>query len=870
MSHRQIRHITSGERFRSSAHRAERSGRETNMWWTRPPTKALVVKKFDDHVITDVADKISKWMEGEGCKVFVDCEQNSVDLESRFSVVDTDTTIDLVVCLGGDGTILHANEILNDHVRSQRLDNLPPVISFSMGSLGFLTPFSAFDWENVMESIFNANSLETATPCSMRKRLVVKMKAEERCILNDVVIGRGVSPSLSKILCHVDSQPVALFQSDGLIVSTPSGSTAYSLSAGGTMIAPSVEATLLTPIAPHSLASRPVGIHSESKIRVTIPPSARTSAFLTFDGRDPMIELPIGESIDIEQCTLDLPLLTKHKLDHEWFQSLNTKLGWNIRIRYIDILIQDIHFSYLHAISHVLNYRYLRTVSQRGGQGGSPSCDMSVMDDFTALKVFHFTLGVMACAWTRFQSIFLTAMGLSPSTIGLLSSLGFMLKTGGYLLWGFTMDRFGGSRYVLIASVILSATSLEIFRRAVASKVLLLMVIGKAIRALSNAQYCLLDALTVRIVKKHVGSNQEDYGRQRFWGSLGFGLFSMAVGFVIDASGIGTDFIFVHTYCMSALFVLLLSVPLDGDKTPSPPSVQSTQRKDGLSSPSKSGGKGVSTATLFKEVSYFFSTRALIVFFCHLLAINIVSCVFDSVIWIHMETIKAPRSLVGVASSVQTFVEFPLFFYSKKILSHFSHRQMFLIAHTTLLIRLALLSVLGNTGNTYLIIPIQFLHGFSFGANWLASVEYAQFVAPETITASVQSYISTTGILASAFGTYLWGYIYENHSTWSFVAATMVEAITLASIVLFVPSLGRAVKSRSAAVEKDIEITQLFRPQGETRDTCVSKRTHSTPSFSSSSIDLCSTTNVTSNPGLGAVIASNLSSPALGSVDELP
>eukprot|EP00954_Amorphochlora_amoebiformis_P004259 332801-Amorphochlora_amoeboformis.AAC.1 len=66
MSHRQIRHITSGERFRSSAHRAERSGRE-----------------------------ISKWMEGEGCKVFVDCEQNSVDLESRFSVVDTDTTIDL-------------------------------------------------------------------------------------------------------------------------------------------------------------------------------------------------------------------------------------------------------------------------------------------------------------------------------------------------------------------------------------------------------------------------------------------------------------------------------------------------------------------------------------------------------------------------------------------------------------------------------------------------------------------------------------------------------------------------------------------------------------------------------------------------------
>jgi len=131
---------------------------------------------------------------------------------------------------------------------------------------------------------------------------------------------------------HVDNQPVALFQSDGLIISTPSGSTAYSLSAGGSMIAPSVNCTLLTPIAPHSLSSRPIGVSSDSNISVSIPTTARAGAFATFDGQEPMIELPIGDTLQIHKCPLSLPLMTRHRLDFEWFQSLTTKLGWNTRV----------------------------------------------------------------------------------------------------------------------------------------------------------------------------------------------------------------------------------------------------------------------------------------------------------------------------------------------------------------------------------------------------------------------------------------------------------------------------------------------------------------------------------------------------------
>eukprot|EP00466_Bigelowiella_natans_P010798 jgi/Bigna1/88898/estExt_fgenesh1_pg.C_400037 len=259
-------------------------------------------------------------------------------MEDRYKVVNPrseDARIDLVICLGGDGTILHANSILNtlkDHVKG--IQNLPPVISFAMGSLGFLTPFSASDWFPTLEHILGAKTEEEGVHCSMRTRLICTSQEDgkQHCVLNDIVISRGVSPSLCKLVVHVDNQPVALFQSDGLIISTPSGSTAYSLSAGGSMIAPSVNCTLLTPIAPHSLSSRPIGVSSDSNISVSIPTTARAGAFATFDGQEPMIELPIGDTLQIHKCPLSLPLMTRHRLDFEWFQSLTTKLGWNTRV----------------------------------------------------------------------------------------------------------------------------------------------------------------------------------------------------------------------------------------------------------------------------------------------------------------------------------------------------------------------------------------------------------------------------------------------------------------------------------------------------------------------------------------------------------
>eukprot|EP00466_Bigelowiella_natans_P020527 jgi/Bigna1/87798/estExt_fgenesh1_pg.C_240133 len=481
------------------------------------------------------------------------------------------------------------------------------------------------------------------------------------------------------------------------------------------------------------------------------------------------------------------------------------------------------------------------------------------------IKASHFTLGVMACAWGRFQSIFLHSMGLAPSTIGMLTSVGFILKSIGYVSWGVAMDWFDGSRYVLMASIIASSVALELYRRAVGSGVLLLMLITKGIRSLANAQYCLLDALTMRAVQS--SDVDEDYGRQRFWGSLGYGLSSWAVGLVIDHSDYGTDFIFIHTYSTSFFFAALLAFsPFSLSRAKS---ARGVSRKSGLehvkveggtSSKSEDGSpilganvkssseEGVAESSVnsreesqalalrqnkFEEVSrrekkkpdrqrvklilgnlkLFLASRALCVFLANLLAMYVLLCVFESVVWIHLERLHCPRSIVGLATTCQTIVEYPLFYYSKQILKRYTHRQLFLIAHASLLARLVLLVALGYTGFMLLILPIQLLHGLSFGVNWLASCEYVQHIAPPHITASAQSAISTTSVIASALGTYLWGVIYERYNSVSFFVATGVELMVFITILFLVPSLGLAsTTSASAASESSgVEMVRVKR-----------------------------------------------------------
>lgn len=218
-------------------------------------------------------------------------------------VADKSTKIDLVVTLGGDGTILHASSLFSAGA-------VPPVLSFSMGTLGFLLPFrecavayhrnylltSAVDIDDfakALESVYQGKATilnRMRLACTFfDKDLAHKgnegdgLSAVPSCnrffssyhfadwqVMNEVALHRGSSPHLNTIDIFVDGQHLTEAVSDGLIVSTPTGSTAYSLSAGGPIVHPSLSALVLTPICPRSLSFRPLVFPSSSVVTLRV------------------------------------------------------------------------------------------------------------------------------------------------------------------------------------------------------------------------------------------------------------------------------------------------------------------------------------------------------------------------------------------------------------------------------------------------------------------------------------------------------------------------------------------------------------------------------------------------------------------------
>lgn len=206
---------------------------------------------------------------------------------------DLTDRIDFIVCLGGDGTLLYASLLFQKSV--------PPVMAFHLGSLGFLTPFQ---FDNFQEQVTNvleghvALTLRSRLHCMIsRKRLassgsgclagdsatIPEGQAEFKTqatngsqyhkevnvlVLNEVVIDRGPSPYLSNIDLYLDGKHITSVQGDGLIVSTPTGSTAYAVAAGASMIHPSVPAIMVTPICPHSLSFRPIVVPAGVELMV--------------------------------------------------------------------------------------------------------------------------------------------------------------------------------------------------------------------------------------------------------------------------------------------------------------------------------------------------------------------------------------------------------------------------------------------------------------------------------------------------------------------------------------------------------------------------------------------------------------------------
>ncbi|KAF2686998.1 ATP-NAD kinase [Lentithecium fluviatile CBS 122367] len=238
---------------------------------------------------------------------------------------------DLVLTLGGDGTVLFTSWLF------QRI--VPPILSFSLGSLGFLTNFQFPQYKEALNNIMtdagmrvNLRMRFTCTVYRYQKSAGANapqhIEAEQFEVLNELVIDRGPSPYVSNLELYGDNNLLTVVQADGCIFSTPTGSTAYSLSAGGSLVHPDIPAILLTPICPHTLSFRPMLLNDSMLLRIAVPRNSRATAYCAFDGKG-RVELRQGDHVTIAASQYPFPTVLSRPT--EWFDSISRTLRWNNR-----------------------------------------------------------------------------------------------------------------------------------------------------------------------------------------------------------------------------------------------------------------------------------------------------------------------------------------------------------------------------------------------------------------------------------------------------------------------------------------------------------------------------------------------------------
>lgn len=238
---------------------------------------------------------------------------------------------DLVLTLGGDGTVLFTSWLF------QRV--VPPILSFALGSLGFLTNFEFDRYKEHLNHIMGDGGMRV----NLRMRFTCTVwradkspgaekgaveEGEQFEVLNELVIDRGPSAYVSNLELFGDDELLTVVQADGCIFSTPTGSTAYSLSAGGSLIHPTIPAILLTPICPHTLSFRPMVLSDALSLRIAVPQRSRSSAYCSFDGKG-RIELKQGDYVTLEASQYPFPTVMTGT--NEWVESVQRALRWNVR-----------------------------------------------------------------------------------------------------------------------------------------------------------------------------------------------------------------------------------------------------------------------------------------------------------------------------------------------------------------------------------------------------------------------------------------------------------------------------------------------------------------------------------------------------------
>ncbi len=224
--------------------------------------------------------------------------------------------VDLLMVFGGDGTMLR--------VARETAGSRTPVIGINVGALGFLTDVQAHQLPLALEQIWAGETELESRPLIEATGHVGRTEIRETA-LNDFVISRGAAPRLIDLEVTVNGEALTRYRCDGLIVCTPTGSTAYSLSAGGAVVSPAADVFTLTPICPHTLSNRSVIVSLDSTIQVKVL-SQRVDTVLTADGQR-IIPLAVDVVVTMRRSRHSIRLL--HLAGSSFFETLRRKLNWS-------------------------------------------------------------------------------------------------------------------------------------------------------------------------------------------------------------------------------------------------------------------------------------------------------------------------------------------------------------------------------------------------------------------------------------------------------------------------------------------------------------------------------------------------------------
>lgn len=278
--------------------------------------KIGIITKLRISEAQEIVKKLRPWLKERGKESFIDIETASFIGEKGFQRSEIPSMVDMIIVLGGDGTFLSVARLVAD----QGI----PILGVNLGGLGFITEIPADALYHTLESIFNKDY-------SIEERLMliahVHRQGERIAdynVLNEVVVNKGALARIIDLETYINKNYVTTFRADGLILSTPTGSTAYSLAAGGPIIYPTLHSFVLTPICPHTLTNRPIVLPDDFNVEVTLK-SESGDVFLTLDGQVGF-SLKYGDVVEVKKSSGKIKIIIPPKRDY--FKMLRAKLKW--------------------------------------------------------------------------------------------------------------------------------------------------------------------------------------------------------------------------------------------------------------------------------------------------------------------------------------------------------------------------------------------------------------------------------------------------------------------------------------------------------------------------------------------------------------